>query len=91
VKLGLEVDRTVIEQGGDRLFGYSNSALVHATDTLRIHVSETLVPNDAKGITGQVVDLLSDIFIRVVEDGDWRSRIVSRRRWWVDSWRNAWV
>jgi hypothetical protein len=30
-------------------------------DTARMHVSETLVTNDAKGLTGQVVDLHSDI------------------------------
>jgi hypothetical protein len=49
-----------------------------------MHVSEKLVPNDAKSLTGQVVDLQSDIVIRIIEDGDWRSRIDSRRRWWVD-------
>jgi hypothetical protein len=48
-------------------------------------MSETLVPNDAKDLTGQVVDLPSDIFIRVVEDGDWRSRIDSRRRRWLNA------
>jgi hypothetical protein len=35
---------------------------------------------DAKGLTGQVFDLPSDILIRIVEDGDWRGRIDSRRR-----------
>jgi hypothetical protein len=43
-------------------------------------VSETLVPTDAKGLTGQAVDLPSDVFIRVVEDKDWRSSIDGRRR-----------
>jgi hypothetical protein len=68
---------TVIGLSGIRHAGYPNSVL--------LHVSETLVPNDAKGLTGQVVDLPSDIFIRVVEDGDWRSRIDSRRRWWLNA------
>jgi hypothetical protein len=84
MKLGLETDRTVIDLGGNRQVGYAN-VRVHVTATVRVHVSETLVPNDAKGLTGQVVDLPSD----VVEDGDWRSRIDSRRQWWVDSRGNA--
>jgi hypothetical protein len=74
MKLGLETDRTVIDLGGNRQVGYAN-VRVHVTATVRVHVSETLVPNDAKGLTGQVVDL--------------RSRIDSRRQWWVDSRGNA--
>jgi hypothetical protein len=71
---------------------YPNSVLAHVTDTAIVHVSEPLVPNDAKGLTGQVVDLLSYIFIWVVEGGDWRSRIDSRRRrLWVDSWEITWA
>jgi hypothetical protein len=31
-----------------------------------MHVPEALMPNDAEGLTSQVVDLLSDIFLRVV-------------------------
>jgi hypothetical protein len=44
----------------------------------------------AKGLTGNVVDLPRDIFIRVIEDGDWRSWIDSRRRWLVESLGSAW-
>jgi hypothetical protein len=33
---------------------------------VRIYMSETLVPNDAKGLTSQVADLPSDVFIRVI-------------------------
>jgi hypothetical protein len=32
--------------------------------------SKASMPNDAKGLTGQVVDLPSNLFIWVVEDGD---------------------
>jgi hypothetical protein len=59
---------------------------MHISDTARMHVSEALVPNDAKGLTGQVVDLPCDISIRLVEERDWHSRIDSRRRLWFDSW-----
>jgi hypothetical protein len=38
-----------------------------------MYAFDALVPNDAKGLTGQEVNLLSDIFVRVVEDGDWHS------------------
>jgi hypothetical protein len=45
-----------------RQAGYPNSALVNVTDTVRMHVSETLVPNDekasrAKWLTCQVTSL----------------------------------
>ena len=49
-----------------------------------VSVSEALVPNDAKDLTIHAVDLPCDIFIQVVEDRDWHSRI-PRRRLWVDS------
>jgi hypothetical protein len=91
VELDLDADRTIIYLGGDRQVGYPNIVLVHDTDAARTHVSETLMPNDAKGLTGQVVNLPSDIFIWVVEDGDWRSRIDGRRRWWVDGWVSTWA
>jgi hypothetical protein len=68
VELGLEADRAVIDLGGDRQLWYSNSVLVHVTYTARMHVSKALVPNDAKGLASQVVDLPSDVLIRVVED-----------------------
>jgi hypothetical protein len=66
VQLRLEVNRAVIDLGGDRQVGYANSVLVHVTNTARMHVSEALMPNDAEGRTSQVVDLPSDIFLRVV-------------------------
>jgi hypothetical protein len=74
VELGLEADRAVIDLGGNRQVGYPNGVLVHVTNTARMDVSKALVPNDAKGLAGQVVDLPSDVFIWVLEDGDWRSR-----------------
>jgi hypothetical protein len=40
-----------------------------------MHVSEVLKPNVAKGLTRKEADLPSDIFIQVVEHGDWHSRI----------------
>lgn len=55
VKLGVEADRTVTDFGCDGQAGYPKSILAHITDTVRMHVSETLVPNDAKDLTGQVV------------------------------------
>jgi hypothetical protein len=85
VKLGLKADRRLIDLGCDRQVGYSHRVLVRVTDTARVHVSEALVPNDAKGLTSRVVDLLSDIIIWVVENGDWRSRIDGRRWLWFDS------
>jgi hypothetical protein len=45
---------TVIDLGGDRQVGYPSSVLMHVTSTARMHVSEALVPNDAKGLTSQV-------------------------------------
>jgi hypothetical protein len=42
-----------------------------------MHAAETLL---AEGLTGQVVDSPSQIFIRVVEDADWRSQIDSKWR-----------
>jgi hypothetical protein len=59
MKHGLEADRTVIDVDGDRQAGYTypKSVLVNITDTVRMLVSETFVPNDAKGLAGQVVDL----------------------------------
>jgi hypothetical protein len=57
---------------------------------MRMHVSETLVSTDANGLTGQVVDLPTDIFVRVVEDEDWRSSIDGRKRWWVDTDTRRW-
>jgi hypothetical protein len=81
VELGLEVDRTVINLGGGRqVWYYPNIILVHVTYTASMHVSKALVPNDAKGLTSQGVDLPSDAFTRVLEDGDWRSRGNGRRR-----------
>jgi hypothetical protein len=93
VKIGHEAGWTVIDLGGDRQVGYSNSVLVNVIDTARMHVSEALVPNDAEaeGLTGQVVDLPSAIFIQVVDDSDWRSRIDRRRRLRVDRWESTWV
>jgi hypothetical protein len=52
---------------------------------VRMDVYETLVPNDGKGLTDQVADLPSDIFIWIIEDRDWPSRIDGRRQRWVDS------
>jgi hypothetical protein len=63
VRLGLQAIQTVIDLSGDGQLGYLNRVLVHATGAVRIHVSETLVPNDAKGLTP------SEIFIREFEDG----------------------
>jgi hypothetical protein len=63
VEVGVEANRAVIDLGGDRQVGYANSVLVHATNTARMHVTETLMPNNAEGLTSQVADLPSDIFI----------------------------
>jgi hypothetical protein len=56
----------VLSSGCDGQAGYANSKLVHATKTTRMHVPEALMPNDAEGLASQVVDLPSDIFIRIV-------------------------
>jgi hypothetical protein len=72
-KLGLEVYRTVIDLDGLGRDGYPRSLLLHFTDTVRMHMSEILVPNDvkgltgpndAKGLTGQVVELQSNILLQ---------------------------
>ena len=56
VKPGLlKADQTFIDLGGYRQFDYPNSVLVHATDAVNMHAAEILAPNDAKGLTGQVV------------------------------------
>lgn len=86
MKLGPEIVRLSISVAINKL----GSVLVYVTDTARLRASETLVPNDANGLKGQGVDLPSDIFIKVVDNGDWRSRINSRRRWWVDSRGIVW-
>jgi hypothetical protein len=54
-----------MDLGGYRQVGYTNSVLVHVTNTARMHVPEALMPNDAEGLTSQVVGLPSEIFIRV--------------------------
>ena len=77
VEFGFEADRTVVYLGGDRQTRFSNGILVHVTDAARMHTSETLVPNDAKGVTSQAVDLPSDSLVRVVKNLCWRSRIDS--------------
>jgi hypothetical protein len=68
--LGLEADRIIIDVGGDSQVGNPDNALVHVTDTARMHVSKMLLPNDMKSLMDQVVDFPNDIVIRVVEDGD---------------------
>jgi hypothetical protein len=69
-KLGLEVDRRFFDLGGDIQVGYPHNILLNVTDTVRLHVSETVIsndmkgltcPNDAKGTTDQVVNLPSYI------------------------------
>jgi hypothetical protein len=80
----------VIDPCGDRQARYPNIVLVHVSDTVRMQVYKTLVPNDVKGLTNQVVDLRSDILIGVFEYGDRRSWIDSRRWWyWADSRENT--
>jgi hypothetical protein len=66
VQLSNEANRAVIDLGGDRQLGYINSVLVHVTNAARMHMLEALMPNDAEGLTSQVVDVPSDIFLRVV-------------------------
>jgi hypothetical protein len=66
VQLGLEVNRAVIDLGGDRQVGYANRVLAHVTNTARMDRPEALIPNDAEGLTSQVVDFPSDIFLREV-------------------------
>jgi hypothetical protein len=46
-----------------------NSVLVHVTDTVRMHVSETMVPNDSKGLTDQVISLSGSCTMEVALAG----------------------
>jgi hypothetical protein len=55
-----------MDLGGDRQVGYANSVLVHVTNTVRVHVPKALIPNNAEGLTSQLVDFPNDISIRFV-------------------------
>jgi ABC-type molybdate transport system ATPase subunit len=61
----LEANRVVINLSCDKQVGYANSVLVHVTNTARMHVPEALIPNYVEGLTNQVADLPTFIFIRV--------------------------
>jgi hypothetical protein len=58
--LGSHRSRNNFDLGGDRQVGYTNSVLVHVTNTARMDVPEALMPN-GEGLTGQGDDLPSNI------------------------------
>ena len=51
----MKANRTFVEIGSDRKLGDANGVPVGFRDTTRMHVAETLMPEDTELITSQMV------------------------------------